>query len=411
VPTPTPASAVISGAEALVALVRSFDPALVAAGECASVAEALARAEKACSGARVLAAARAVSAGEHRRRGFSDPAAWLSRHAGTTVGSAREQLRAGEALGALPVTQAALVGGEVSLAQAAEVVRAEAELPGCEARLLDLARRAGLGELKDQARKVTLAASDPAQLFARQHAARYLRHWVDRSGMVCLSGALPPAQGLPLVNRLDALAQGLRKARGKGADSFEACSADALVELSAGGAKKSSRSDLNIVVDLRAYRRGHAQPGEPCHLVGGGPVPVAWLREALADPFVKAVVHDGVKVLRVAHLGRHMKAELRTALELGKPPGFEGTSCAGPGCGAHYGLQWDHRDPVANLGPTSYDNLQPLCRPDHWEKTRRDREAGLLGRSRGRPGKSKTPGPSQGKARAKGGSEREPPPP
>jgi hypothetical protein len=43
-------------------------------------------------------------------------------------------------------------------------------------------------------------------------------------------------------------------------------------------------------------------------------------------------------------------------------------------------LQWDHIDPVANGGLTSYENQQPLCLPDHIEKTERDRKAGLLNR-------------------------------
>ncbi|HEY7106206.1 MAG TPA: HNH endonuclease signature motif containing protein [Acidimicrobiia bacterium] len=42
-------------------------------------------------------------------------------------------------------------------------------------------------------------------------------------------------------------------------------------------------------------------------------------------------------------------------------------------------MQWDHVDPVANGGPTSFANVHPLCRPHHIEKTERDRKAGKLG--------------------------------
>jgi 5-methylcytosine-specific restriction endonuclease McrA len=41
-------------------------------------------------------------------------------------------------------------------------------------------------------------------------------------------------------------------------------------------------------------------------------------------------------------------------------------------------LEWDHVDPRANGGPTSFVNLEPLCWPHHQEKTERDRKAGLL---------------------------------
>jgi 5-methylcytosine-specific restriction endonuclease McrA len=142
-----------------------------------------------------------------------------------------------------------------------------------------------------------------------------------------------------------------------------------------------------LVCDVRAYRRGHAHPGESCHLVGGGPVPVSVAKALAGDAFVKAVIHDGTAIQFVEHLGRHIPAELRTALELGPAPEFAGTTCVEAGCGRHYGLEWDHVDPVAHEGPTSYANLQPRCWPHHRAKTERDRAAGLLDRAeRGPPG-------------------------
>ena len=130
--------------------------------------------------------------------------------------------------------------------------------------------------------------------------------------------------------------------------------------------------------DRRAWARGHAHEGEACHVVGGGPIPVSLAKELSQDAFVKAVMHDGVRIDTVVHFGRRIRAELRTALELGSPPGFEGAVCA-DGCGRRYGLEWDHVDPVAHGGPTSLANLRPRCWPHHRDKTERDRRAGLLG--------------------------------
>jgi len=139
-----------------------------------------------------------------------------------------------------------------------------------------------------------------------------------------------------------------------------------------------TKIDGVLVVDINAYRRGHAHDGEPCHIIGGGPIPVAIAREMMRDAFLKVVIHDGVNIHTVKHFGRHRPAVLQTALDLGRPPDFAGASCNE--CGRKYNLQWDHIDPVANDGPTCYSNQQPLCVPDHVGKTERDRKAGKLKR-------------------------------
>ena len=136
--------------------------------------------------------------------------------------------------------------------------------------------------------------------------------------------------------------------------------------------------DLARRFGLTAVRDAHV--GEVCQVQSGAPLPVERLHPLSEDAFIKVVLHDGVRISTVKHFGRHIPAELRTALELGPPPGFEGTACAEEGCGRRYGLEWDHVDPVAHHGPTSYDNLQPRCWPHHRDKTERDRQAGLLGR-------------------------------
>ena len=119
-------------------------------------------------------------------------------------------------------------------------------------------------------------------------------------------------------------------------------------------------------------------------MIGGGPVPVSVAKDLATDAFLKAVIHDGKQIQTVAHFGRRIPAELRTALDLGSPPKLEGVSCAEEGCGRRYGLEWDHVDPLAHGGVTSYENLQAACWPHHRAKTERDREAGLLGRAGGR---------------------------
>lgn len=382
--------------EGLLDLVREFRAALVGfspelySGEdCAVLVEELAAAEKACAAARVRAAARAGACGAHRERGFADASDWLARAAGTSTAAAKAALDMTAALEDLPEARAALEAGELSLAQVQELVKTEVECPGSAAELLGVARELSLKSLKEQARDRRLGTVDPEELHDHQHRARTFRHWRSRLGTIGFAGELPPEVGVPIMNRLDAETDRLwQKARqqaqsGGVEERRHAIAADAFVRLVETGGKGKARSaDLVIVCDLEAYRRGHAQPGEPCHIVGGGPIPVSLARQLGQDAFLKAVLHDGVKIDTIAHFGRKTTAELRTALSLGEPPLFEGLTCSEASCDRRYHLEHDHIDPVANGGPTSFRNDQPLCWPHHQVKTLRDRKAGSL---RGKP--------------------------
>jgi hypothetical protein len=361
-------------------LLLSTEVELYSGEDCARLAEELARTEKSCSGLRVLLVERGVACKSHEARGFADGAAWLAHIDGSTTRQAREELVTVKGLSSCHATKAALLAGEVSLSQAGEITRAEEDVAGAESELLPIAKSGDLSRLRDASRQYRQARTDPDELHRRQVKARHFRHHRDPLGMVCFSGALPPESGLPFVRRIEQAAEReYRKARQKSrAEHFAAHAADALVALlGAGGGSSKGRTELVIVCDLNAYRRGHAHPGEPCHTVGGGPLPVELARELSEDAFLKAVLHDGVAIHTVSHFGRHVRAELRTALELGPVPAFSGPECAK--CGRTYGLERDHIDPVANNGPTEYSNLEPLCWGHHKQKTERDRKAGLLG--------------------------------
>ena len=213
----------------------------------------------------------------------------------------------------------AVLAGEVSLAQAAQIV----SLPEHETELLAMARRSGLRAVRDTARKRRLAAIPPEELAARQRAARRFVHWKDELGMIRFRGALPPLDGVPFINRLDTQTdrewragqtpRRSRVTRGARADAF-------VHLLETGTTVRTTRADVVFVIDHRAYTRGHAHPGEPCHVIGGGPVPVSAVREQVPTAFVKAVLHDGTHIQQVVHYGRRRSAELNTALELGRPP-------------------------------------------------------------------------------------------
>ncbi len=357
-----------------------FDPLVLSGADCAVIAEELAVTEKVCAAARAAAAARAVGLGAHRGRGFANGVDWLARHTGSTSGQARMALDIATAVAACPDTKRALFVGQVSLAQAQEITHAQADVPGAESDLLELAKRSGLAAVRDQARRIRAAAADPDQLHARQRRAREFRWWRDSLGMIRYTGAFIPEVGVPIMNRVDAECDRLRRTHRHdvgGGESRGAYAADAMAALLAGtGPTRPARTELVIVCDLALYRRGHAHPGEVCHIIGGGPIPVERARYLAEDAFIKAVLHDGTRIETVAHFGRHINAKLRTALELGPPPRFEGAACED--CGRRSGLQWDHVNPVANHGPTSFANIEARCWSDHQAKTERDRQTGLL---------------------------------
>ena len=378
-----------------------FSPELHSGEECAVLVEALAGVEKVSAAVRVRAAARAGACGAHRERGFADASDWMARISGTSTAAAKAALGTATALEALPDVAAALGAGELSMAQAQELVKTEASCPGSAAELLAVATGESLKTLKDQARDRRVRAIDPEELHRLQHEALSWRHWRTRLGTIGFTGELPPEIGIPIVNRVDAETDRLWKqsrqqaneqveretlesvpgdaAAGVAQPRRAALAAQAFLRLiETGGKGKARTADLVIVCDLQAYRRGHTRDGEPCHIVGGGPIPVSLARELGADAFLKAVLHTGTEIHTVAHFGRKTSAVLRTALTLGAPPLFAGITCSVPGCDRQYYLELDHIDPVANGGPTALWNIEPLCWPHHQMKTQRDRKSGLL---------------------------------
>jgi len=115
-----------------------------------------------------------------------------------------------------PATSAALAAGEVSLAQAREIVAAEAAVAGSEAALLGVAASTGMAGLREEARWVRLAVMDRDALHAERQRVRSVQHWIDGLGMVEGRFRLPPEVGVLLVNRLDAETDRLRRVASSG---------------------------------------------------------------------------------------------------------------------------------------------------------------------------------------------------
>jgi len=275
----------------------------------------------------------------------------------------------------LPVTQAALLAGDLSGTQAVEVARGAIVAPNTETQLLNLSKHATVRDLRDATNRVVAAATDEAERHRQVHKSRYFKSWTDLDGSFNVRGRMTAANGALVMAALKPIQDEIfRSARKSGAhERPEAYAADALMALcEKATTKKSSKSGtkttrpnavINIRVDIDALKRGHTEHGEVCEIAGVGPIPVATATGYLGEAFLKLLVVDGVDIKTVAHMGRHIPAPLRTAVE------ERDRVCQVPTCDMAMGLEIDHIVPFAEGGPASLENLVRLCRRHHLQKT------------------------------------------
>ncbi len=360
--------AILSATKALRTALEGFDARVYSGDDAARVAEDLALTAKVMDGARAQSALRAAECEAHKDRGYSNASEWAARATGSSAGRARAELELAAHLDGNPELKNAVERGEVSLEEGEEIAKTEDECPGSTREMLDAAKKGGLRGAKKQGRKKRQEAQDPDELAAKRRRARHLRTWDGDLGMVCGQFALEPHLGIPFLKRLNAEIDRQYRA---GDDAYRAeprerRAADALVKLLEGKGKASkTRPELVAVFNGNTDR---------AHIVGGGPIDHATLRELAKDALVSLVLHDGDKVTHIKRYSRHYPVALRILLEIGPPPDFDGPVCID--CGRHYHLERDHLDPMSNGGITALDNLDWRCPHCHKLKTEADRKAG-----------------------------------
>lgn len=109
---------------------------------------------------------------------------------------------------------------------------------------------------------------------------------------------------------------------------------------------------------------------------GVGPVDPQDAKVLVQDGFVNVLLQDGKDLRHFKRFSRHVPPEIKVALELGKPPDYDGPACSD--CGNRFRPERDHLTPVASDGPTVYPNLDSKCDPCHVKKTENDRRSGKL---------------------------------
>lgn len=353
----------------------AFDASLLSAADAGVVVEVAGAIEAMAAVVKGLAGLRSAEGDAWKAAGDRSAAHHLARRTGMSVGAAAESLATAGRLSALPALSSAARAGELSAPQVAAVAAAATADQSAESSLLAKARRASLGELRDECARVRAAAEpDPEARRASIHAERYLRGSTGPDGAWHLRMRDNPEVGAQIMAALSPIRDRLfAAARAEGRhEPAEAYAADALAELARGGEAavepaRHGRVRPKIIarVDLPALLRGRPVTGEVCELAGFGPVAVSAIRDLIdtTDPFLAAVVTRGEAVVGVAHLGRRATAAQQTALEWLYP------SCAVEGCASMAFLENDHRIDWATSHVTVFDLLDRLCSHHHDLKT------------------------------------------
>jgi len=292
-----------------------------------------------------------------------DGVARVAQSLGVGRGVAQAAIDNAEILEQLPATDAAVRGGRLSAGQAQMIAAAATANPAAELDLLEIAER-GLVPLRDACLAARAAVEDAAARAQRHHRRRRLGFWTDEEGMIAGRFRLAPEVGGPVKTVFEAAVQRIFRDHkgGKDHEPLAAYAADAFAAfvLGNGGASaKGTDATVHIVVDHGALVRGGAVDGEVCEIPGVGPVDVAWVRDLIGSAFLTAIVKRGKDILTVAHLGRHVPAEVRTALVV------SGRECDIEGCHQRGYLERDHVHDYAHGGPTAFANLGWLCYSHH----------------------------------------------
>jgi hypothetical protein len=312
------------------------------------------------------AANRALTTAAHLETGERDAAHFVADAVGMSAGEARRAIATASQLESLPTVDAAVRGGRLSARQAEMIADTATAHPGFERRLLTAAK---LGDraLKDACQRVRANNENAQERSKRQHESRTFRMWPGDDGMVNGTFSLPPELGGQIKQIVDDGVQKTFRERRAGEEHEyqDAYAADVLVDVFLGdGTAKGVKTNLHVVIDHGALTRGNTIDGERCEIPGVGPVSVNFARSLLGNAFLTAVIKHGRDITTVAHLGRHVPAEVRTAMIVG------GRECDVEGCECREYLELDHSEiDFAAGGPTAYWNLTWLCYKHHRRKS------------------------------------------
>jgi len=301
----------------------------------------------------VRAAAAFHAAGAWRQEAAS-AAHWIAEHLDVHLGTAREWIRIGEALAALPTIDRAFGNRQLSYSKVRTLTRIAT--PDNEDELLPIAESVPASRLSCALAQWSNEREDESDRDARHRRDRRLVTWAEPDGMMGGFLRLPPTEGAMVKAALDACvqrraAQPRRKsASGAPADASRWPSlgqqrADALVELATGG----EAVQTEIVIHVR---------GDGCQLDDGTPLTATAVERLAPEAFVRALVHDADgRPINASPRRRHPNARQRHVVK------ERDRVCVD--CGGSDLLEYDHVPAHVDSGRTMVEELELRCAPCH----------------------------------------------
>jgi Domain of unknown function (DUF222) len=344
---------------------RDFDENALSPTEAVRTYEELGAIVRAGQAMLAKTAKRVNETGTHLLRGERSAAGMIARSLGMRTSDVHRMIETATKLDALPTVDKAVREGKLS-ERAAEMIAGAATVnPDAAERLVEKAEE-GLVPLKDACLAARAEVEDPPKRAERQRATRSHRSFTDDDGMAAWFTRFTPEVGGQLNAAVQAEAERIFRERRKSGEQepLEAYAADAIANLVLGTARTGgAQFTVHVLIDHGTLTGACSTVNPTCEIPGVGPVDVEWVRSLLGDAFLTAVIKKGKDITTVAHLGRHVKAEIRTALLV------RGRECTAEGCHRRGYLERDHRDDYAKGGPTAFWNLDWYCSYHHGLKT------------------------------------------
>ena len=316
-------------------------------------------------------AARALSAAEGTRPGIVDPAREEVAVAMRLLpGSAAAAMRRSRALVGHPQATALAEEGILPLRTVERVCEAASRLSDVDAaEVIDawcrkvrrrLADRKPMNRAAAAKCATRLIMATPSYLDARESArkGRRIEVWGNDDGTATLAAILPEETAHRIYRRLTAVARGLDDPD-RGVDAKRA---DVLVDFLLGAMlSQATGVEMQVTIPVSSLLGAGGEPGD---VPGLGPIPAGVARELAADAQWRALFTDATGTVVATSARTYRPGAALARLVRARHPERRMPGCRRPS----QDCDLDHATPWPD-GPTSAENLSPLCRRHHVMKT------------------------------------------